>query len=740
MLTLSRRGFLATAAGGALLTASDAKAWLPHGAPSGQTLTIQQTREMFVSLKTWLDTIPDENDITATVTGSVALKVWPYVRAANVQASGSRTWVKRELYPFTKRTSPVVASTSSASVGAGAGTHVFSAKTGAGETGSVSTFTITYNVTSAPELAYSLGQRTWAGYGGFPLGKLPGSPGNKSITSQSTPGALAIFTQSNCISWAGTFGSKTRTVGTPTLGAAAYSCTVHDSVLSQNWTITFDVNTDELNIAVDVGGDSAGSSQLVDYLTDASTICYGDFIVCEGNIVLSGLTCTVSTTLWGTNPATSVTAPTSPINERSGWNPNGICTANAGWVTIMGRDPISSPYAFSINTAGNTTLKVNRSTNNPFYLNFHNMLGGIYPENVVTTGYSWVMYSFSDPQAPLPFNWQTDAAQAVFMFSNYTNGGQVSGSRGFTLSAQDSWMVGNFVENIYGDHFDVLVYNATQGSGRSHIDWNVAVNSYSQGEAHIDTFQPSTNASSAYQNLAGGSTVDLGTMNGNITYRGNGGTNAGDGTQFFGTQNFFFQDSGSSTTRDDIKHVLQFVGNVAIDINRWGIALPPLADGSVIANNLTAYAMWISPGAGGPGGWQDGSGTTGEVSNQFIDGGTGAISGYGPSSSVLIARNIRANTVVSNFIDNVGTPTQTNNYLPGYGHNSVGDVANFNALFTNPTALPATTQTVEDIRAAWTPKAGTYPLMQSKLVGPFAPGPLRKLDHRRWTIDASLLV
>jgi hypothetical protein len=727
------------------------------GVPSGvdQTVTLRVGEDAFVSMKPWLDTVPAENDITCVITGAVPMRVAPFSDPYMTQVSGTRTWVKRELIPFTAYTSKTAATADYASVGNDVGRWTCSAKDGADDGGATSTWRIAFNVTDQPQTTFDYGANSRVGHGGPAVAAFPGSAANKSITAQSTPGAFAIASQTGGIAFAGggAYGSTTRAVGTPTVGASAYWVDLTDSVLAQTWRLTFNIIANRTDIAPGATGDTTSSNQALTVL-GGDAQCFGGQIVSEDG-AFPGLGGSMNGNVVAACASTpAVTAPTAPYVDAAGtptYAPDGrittpttanagITTAHPGWTTFYCRTPLGCDI-------GSGILNNNRS-GAAFYLHFHNVKGAIEPRTITATnGVHWLMYSYGQPVGATAtgqvWNFTRDYATNLFQVDNHYLGGGGLNVGTLALNGRDSQIVGNTFDDIYGDRVLYFAYNSSIGAGRAHVSWNLHKNLPTACDAHIDNFQASMSATvTLYRDLAAGTEVEWADNFGNVGAR-TGGDYYGVAGADFGkacagaSEQFYIGNHGGVYTRSDVKHRLRFVGNFTNDLNAWGFDLPALTSTSVLANNMNTWAYEVTSDAlagTGPNALGAASNTS-TVSFQPVDAASEA--------GIGVYRNIRINSTAStiwslgNTVNPLTSPVLADNWAPGYGANSAG-LTNMLAQFENP-IIGAGAQTMADFMAAFAGKTGSVPLSSAKPAGPFAPKARRLIDHRRRTYSAEIL-
>lgn len=691
-------------------------------------LRIAPGRTRFVDLGALLRDAPD-NAMTVQVRGPVAMRVWPF----QDQAEGPpAVWYKRELLDH------LTATADQAAAGA-AGEWLISYRSGPGETGEPATIRIRFSVAEpASPLIYSIGQRTPAGFGGFPLASLPGTAADKSVSGQSQAGAFAINTDTAHLAWAGIYGSPVRLVGTPKVGQAVYWVDVADAKLKRTWRIVFDVRPDELNAAPNPGQDAPGRNQLATLLT--GRLHFGDIVLLEdGEYPRIGQIKPETPTV---NPATRQDPPISPYVE--GWSPHGIVSPDPGWITIRSRNPLGA--AVGPRTTGNVNsasgaggvIDGARLRDGAFYWRFSNLRNGsIFPMRTgPEKGFSWLMFDHNTP-GRITANAGEGESSAIFLIDNYVDAGGLRELGGLSVVGRDCQIVGNWIQGSFEDSINPAIYNGEPGSGRSVVAWNFMYNKNTTAKAHPDYVQQHFHAVKAYQALPPGAVVELPDFIGNLMIRGRGyalqesdvgvlwpgGVVTPDdvGKAVEDAHGLFL----NSTTRKDLLHRMRISGNVQVSLSFHGIETPHLADGSVISHNLVVYDYGVLRGAqsrqgyAAAGPWAPGKGTGAPFMNTVA--GT-------PGPGVLISHNLMTNGGFA-----AAGPTRIGNLLQAVSISSPKAAADY---WVNP-FLGDGAQSVRAVVEAWQPKPGSPARKSDKVVGPF--GDTSIIDFRRRTFDPDKL-
>lgn len=741
------------------------------GVPADLTVTMRQTEDRFVDMKAWLDTIPAENYISTTVTGDVKLKVVPLNDPAWTQASGTRSYSKRRLYPVYSETPSVAASTSGAGASSGIGSWTFTALTGADGTGAISTFRVSFNGTSAPDLNFKIGQNTLAGFSGFDLNKLPGSTSDKVVLgTQSHAGLYAIFTDapsgSARVAFAGTYGSTTRTYGTPPLGASwvdVQDNSVGNAWSGQIWRINFTVVANRWSVAARTGTDAVNSNQLSTTL--GQPLCFGSEVALEpGNYAGTWSTFIATAAPLSCASTPGVGAPTAPFADGTfsaidpltfPATPNaGIKTLAPGYIKVFCTAPISAATPCTV-PSGGQGLRTNRTGRN-YYLAIGNIRGAPSIDTITGVGAYWLAYYNSEPvipgvQAQFSWNLYRDNNANFLFWRNYINGGGVNNVGTVAINCRDCLVSQNTWDNVMGDRLLHFMWNSTSAD-RTFVELNLWKNQPTACQAHIDNLQMSmVETGTIYRGLAANTRVNFADYLFNWMTRGNGDyqtasppVGAQNGKICNGsTEQVYIGNHGPVYTRSDIFHEMKFVGNFSNDTGQWGFDLPRLSNDSLLANNQVNWAYEVTSdflSGSGPNaaGW-DPAYSGGPPGRQPID--------LASEASIKIYRNVTPNSAFAdvwfqgdpgagawsdaptNTIPNplycggyaacrLTTPVLVDNWTPGYAHNTSGGLASMQATYVNPTVGGAA-QTFQDLMAAWMPKPGSAPDSFTKPAGPF---------------------
>jgi hypothetical protein len=133
-------------------------------AVSTASMIVMTTDDQVVDVSAWLEDIPDENEITLTISGPVAAQAWPADLYALQTSAQTKTWVRRELREMLR------AQTTAATPGARA-YWIFSAKGGANETGPTLLKRVDFTIQSTAPAETVVSSRSYPGMGGFPLSR-----------------------------------------------------------------------------------------------------------------------------------------------------------------------------------------------------------------------------------------------------------------------------------------------------------------------------------------------------------------------------------------------------------------------------------------------------------------------------------------------------------------------------------------------------------------------------------------
>lgn len=692
------------------------------------------------AIASWLDGIPEENDITVTITGQVKLCVWPWRKAENQFGTGTLTLVKRELYPEDPWTSVAILQTSGATVGSNVGQMVFSAKNNRNETGSTVTCTLNISVDNTVALTWVHGGLNKAGHGGFDLTQL-GNATDWTITSQSTANLFDIWNGAKVsatndqnwqrVAFKGTY-NATPTVSSPPGSATV---TVNSVALGQSWTLTATIDPVCYTFCPRVGIDGAANEQ---WLTAASVTHYFGMRIIAAPGTYFGQTCSLSATTVTSHATTpSIVAPTGPYNERDNWSPNGVCTIQRGWITLYAEKPDSIAITNAANVSNSRSSAYLRMTGWPAtaYLNNNR---------------AWFMYDHASPNAAAgaTLNWGGDNsncfARDVYMYSPAVTSHTSSGGS-VTVCGTDSQLVGVFWDGVQDtDNSSSLLWNPVPGRKRSAFAWTFGVNKQSFGAAHVDYWQPAILGDRYHDTtvVPAGSTVDYADVFGNMPTLGNPSLDSSTPPKLQqGSQNFFLGNSGGTTHRSDITHRVRWVGNAIYEISFYGmIFMPNITAGTIITQNAINFDWGVANGfitrtgyaAGGP------ANTSGWLSRNQIF--------YDPlaaNGSITVSRNYHSIVLIDGFFFSLdascvqGADNYSITRSPLLSASLTWAQAQFqNATIGNGTQTPALYQ------AALEPVVGSVMLTTTtgKVMGPFGPKGNRLVDHRRRKVYPEALV
>lgn len=736
-------------------------------APSDQTVTLRTTEQSsWVDLSPWLDTIPEENDIFATVTGGVKMAVQYLDDPDWQQKTGDpeRLWVKRELYPFGRGAMQVAAYIDGASTGTSVATWTFRAKTGANDSGAESTYTVAFNYTDQPALTFDIGYRNNAGFGGADLTKLPGDPALWSVTSQSVPNLFAVFRNASAPNWHrlalnGTYGSTTLTVS-PTIGATP-TVTLTNSGSGQAVTLTANIKALELHGCPRVGLDAAGSSQM--HTLCGRQLFVGEDIVLDDGIYPGG-NVSLSTQLPMTNhPTIPMPRMTQPYVQ--GWSGHGLVTAHPAWNVMRSRTPLGARANETAGRHDTITFNHNRpSSGEPslagyVYLRFAGLRIVPFINGQIGGGVAskLVMMSHCAPLIadPVPGNtkgvtwnnqWEWNLGLLIrdcdFDCQSKPSVGNIG------VNGRDCQVIGNQHREVVNDCHNNFMYNSSV-ENRTAWSWNFIKNYKTSGFAHIDAFQPSTTGSTAtgvtpHRDPAvspAGTIFDCGDWFGNAQALGepsfgDAGSGADQGKAWPGGQH---ANAGAAATsfRSDCTYLIRIAGDALLDASYYFFTLPKLANGSFLVHNTISYDYGLLKGKLTGAGYAPlgAAANSGAVINNYMD-------SLSPDpSQTLIARNIRVNSNDLGIWTGAlaAGATVVDNYAPNIGISTQADLDAANALFTNAT-IGDQAQTIGILADALTPKPGTPPLNFTKPAGAFAPKAVRLIDHRRRTVKLAATV
>lgn len=722
----------------ALAAGSKLKLRVFHKGGAQANFTLRSTQTMFTDLTSQIGAAPD-NAFTVTVAGPVSMQVWPAQQQTNGE---TRVWYKRELMNF------LTAVTSGASDSSNAGTWTLNYNSGPNESGVPVTKIVRFAVDNDPDvIRYSIGSRTRAQNGGFPLANLPGLAANKSITSN-PGGCFAITNNGLYVAWGGTQNSLTRTCNTPTVGLEAYTITISDSVLGQTWTVIWDVNANELNVAPD--GAAAGFDQVANMF--AQTRYCGDYVLFESGTYVgfptdgTGLQIAAPSV----NPLTSQPCPTQPYGVGvdpgglmlDGWYPDD--TAHAGWMTLRSRE-----YLGATITAGrlSTTATALPNGNKPFYLRFSNFnfpssgfLGNpsVQGIGVVTgTAPSWFMADHNSA-ASFAITPNRNYATEFFVNDNFVVGN-------ISVLGQDSQMVGNWGRNQVDDFLNPGFFNSTVGVEKSLVAWNFAYDKKGSANAHPDyvQFSLTNNGTGAYDVIPAGTTVEIAPVIGNIFTRANGYQLTGSEGNWAG-QSVTMANAGNSVedahglfldslVRADLLNKWYILGNVQVSTSFYGVTTTTLASGSYVAHNLVSYDFGITACVVA-GTWPSGCYTNGPFKlglatsnpsfNSIRNANGGSMAGISATYNVFTGGQDYGFTDPTNLITVLNVSTMTD----------------ANARWANPGLGVGASGNLGAVIAAWTPVTNgpIWPMGQAKPAGPF--GDTSMIDFRRRRYDFSKLI
>lgn len=555
--------------------------------PVSSALLMRPTYSRYVDLGSALNGIHATNEITLTVNGPVAARVHPDIVLTQGQ---SMTFVHREL---------LFGNLSAETAGAatGATTWTLTGKAGANETGGTVTVTVDFDVTNVALLSYTIGQRTLAGFGGFPLHEhLPGPASAYSIVGQSAANAFQIMDADNAtpslalqrfLTWNGTYGSTTRTVGTPTVGAAAYWVDLSDG--STTYRVVFDVNVDELNCAPNAQKAAAGQSNQVLQTIGHSTLVrhYGDRCVCEaGDYTNSG---GGNSTIYFRGASVRAGGPPKPTTPfLNGYKPEDA--RHPGWITVQPRRP------GTVNFPATVTMRFDAA---PSYAAYHRFLGlkfsgasGLLTGNEAG-GAGKACHWFAVDHCTGKVNLGPKMSSTnLFAWDCYTKNLQGS----VTVLGQDSQIVGCVGDGIAQDFINFGICNSTIGNGRSWIAWNFTKNKKKNTDTeHPDHLQALMlpGDGNFVDAQPAGSTLEMPVILGNVFALGEPSRNAsGQGRE--GGHLIFTND-----IRGDLLYHYQIAANVLWDASPQGLWTSNMDPGSKIRLNTLAMYWGVAPGAPG---------------------------------------------------------------------------------------------------------------------------------------------
>lgn len=666
--------------------------------PVESTDTIRSTDYQLVDFSSFLSGYPDTTVVAVTTTGTVGLRIAPDYET--VQAT-TRLVKVRELLAYP------LAATSGATVGTGVATWTLGIVAGP-------SLVKTWDVSNAPPTTYTIGQRTPAQYGGYPITKfLGGTDTNWTIFSQSVANAFVIVnggTAGRFLAWNGTYGSTTRTVGTPSLTPGTYTVTLRNTTDAQSdHTITWTVNADELNAAPNQTSDATGSNQQLAKLGSGAR-SFGDRVICEdGTYNAALLTSNLSPTAAPSVRSGGPSAPTAPYGSVKGWTPNGY-TWDAGWITFTSRTPLMAKWKKQRFTATSQPDQYIRL----HLLDLRNSTTATNMWFTGTSGYRWVAI---DHCLCSQVNMGgSDANKYLFPVENYLTA-PPSGNDSMLVIGQDCQIVGNHFIAIAPDCLKFMLFNASAGSGRCKIAFNFFNNKLFGGAtSHGDFIQGLYTTTGTYTALPAGSTVDMPQIYGNIMNRQAGTRGGTDGLLASDGQGIFISD-----IREDIIHTnIRIVGNFYLGVFTGAVVVKAFD-----ANLRIRYNTLVMP-----------------YGETLVTGGTPLptqlIVLKGSAATAQLQSNVLSGGVSRQAGDTNPTPPSPTDTNPLYGVKAAG-TRDPDASFVDPD-IWSTATTIQEIIDAYTPKAAgplTVAGGATELGGCF--GDLDRIDHRAWTINPTLL-
>lgn len=681
--------------------------------PPGPTdLTLRTTDAQFLDLATDLAAVSSSTPILVTVSGPATANVWPY------QNANGKAWYKNELLnAFMLFTA-----------GATSGQTGYVQLTWSG--GSVTKY---IEVSDAAPTTWTIGKKTLAGFGGFPIGYLAGTASDWTIKTQTLGDGVTattgftINTDTRRVCWAGTYASATRTIGTPATGVDAYRVTLQNLVLGQEHTVSFTVNANEWNLAKSV---SLADQVPNDINTSHS---FGDYILWENDPADTWTSPTVyasiaspftSGTVARPNTTGGVAAPTGPFAGDS-WTPS--TSYAAGWIQHRPRNPLAARIT-----------KYNQDNRNyidgGLYLRFSffneygmgdpwNITCNIAAQPVNQQQTAWVMWDHNVGDQFRQLN-NRDRNINLFWCENYAL--NTPGSfAAYDLNGRDIIAYGNWSVGAIGDAVRLTTYNSVNGNEKSKVWFNVVKDKKNGGGSiHGDFFQLIfQNSTSAPLYYATTGTYEFPTMVGNIGVRGegtvSGSTALQDGQGIAG---------GNVNTATGYAHRLRVVGFLYSGSFVNGIAPKQLASGSYVRKSTLAFAP-------APAGTTGESGYQGPALQMYA--GTDAGSALEVTDTAIFANGNQFGGLPAGFsrYDNAGTTAGT---LP-----PAPTVTNCRGGINSQTAwVASTTQTftcIQDILDAFTPTPGgplTVAGGASSVIGAVGTA---DVDFRLRTFNAALL-
>lgn len=461
---------------------------------SGNSIKIQQKIYATSLVATALAAAAADEWITLAVTGNIKAEIWLKAENSNgklVLGNGqSMAFRKNELMDMP------VANASTATEGAtGTWTYTWS---GGG------TSSIPWLVNSYPlALDYPVGKRTPAGYGGPSCAEdLPGLASDWTIFSQSTPGAF-LKNANNRIVPAGTYGSA-KTIGTPAHGTVYTVVMRHGPGTYADRTYTFTIDSAIINVAPNPGVDVQGSSASNQYINAFISRFHGDRVVMENGVYNTGASSRVvlANTYFfrATNPETSQTKLV--LSEARGPYGSGSkeytgLNHDAGWVTFESRYPLGAdtgPVEWD-----NRSVKVDGVNTVGYIGTRHTGLSGTMPRfnnlsGATPMALEWIMVDHCAFAGYGPMVTSRDYHQCVFINHNWCH----DTGTGIFLIARHSQVVGNLMERIQNDPFNLYMYDTTMTSWDlrwSRWDWNTSVRKdYNHPYPRTDSNKPHPDA------------------------------------------------------------------------------------------------------------------------------------------------------------------------------------------------------------------------------------------------------
>jgi hypothetical protein len=684
-------------------------------------LTIRSSERKLVDLRYALSGTSADTMVTVEIEGPVTLDVWPF---QNQTSAATSTWTARELLDLP------MALTTAATDGA-AGSWTFSWSGGSG--------VVLWTVDDSPSLTTTIGSRTAQRFGGWALSQLPGSVTDKSITDQSTANAFEIFPTGAAdgrVVWKATGSPGNTSYGTakvvtnPTVGAGAYWVDITDSVLSQTWRLTFDVNANEFNVAPTPSTMTDNSTNTQLWTLVSNVPGPGDQIIMEDGQYGVGSTgtpwrITFPSSPPATNTVTGQVAPAAPFNY--GYDPSeGVAP---GWIIVTSRTPFGAAIV-------NTVEFDTRNVNNGKILRRYTLLDLRAGNGATSISHLCVV---NNPQGVKQNTWIMLDHNMLQSF-NLTNGGDYNNnifirdnyiddtSSAIFLNGQDCQIGGNWFNDVSEDCIRASFYNSTIGNGRSRIDFNFCTNKkWLSAEVHGDFIQVIYNNTNTPQLYATPGKYEHPMIIGNGAARGVGSQSVIDPqVSEADMQVMLLNDLPSSEV--GFSYIATILGNVSLTATRTGLLFNSLAAETLVSNNTMAYDETITSGTVNVGrplariGYDSTNSTSARFrSNVF----SSASNGLNSSPPWVQMETAVGHTPAS------GVPTGTNN-VAGF------NITTATAAWDNPSA-GTSVQNWETLLAALTPKAGgvlTVAGGASAVVGAVETG---LINHRARTYLPALL-